>query len=197
MVVVVATAQGDAAMKKRALTTHDVVVLGMLTERSFHGYELVRELELRDARDWAQISRPQVYYSLKKLHAMRLVRSSAEVGQGPDRRTYMLTESGADALRAALEREAWATQRPPPPFLTWFCLALHASPEGAAKLVARRRTFLDAEIEREEATLASFDGEANGPMLKVGRAVVTLTIAQMRLERDWLAVAAAALSSDV
>ncbi len=49
------------------------------------------------------------------------------------------------------------------------------------------------EIAREEATLASFDGEAEGSMLKVGRAVVTLTIAQMRLERDWLAVAAAAL----
>src|SRR3990172_10508517 len=110
--VAVPRTQGGTAMRKRELTTHDVVVLAMLAERSFHGYDLARELEVRDARDWAQISRPQVYYSLKKLHMLRLVRRSAEAGDGPDRRIYTLADAGADALRRSLESEGWATQRP-------------------------------------------------------------------------------------
>ena len=50
-----------------ALTLPDLVVLCLLAERPMHGYELNQELERREVRDWAGISRPQVYYSLKKL----------------------------------------------------------------------------------------------------------------------------------
>ena len=56
-------------MAERAgrLTVADLVVLALLHERPMHGYAASAELEYREARDWAGISRPQVYYSLKKL----------------------------------------------------------------------------------------------------------------------------------
>ena len=50
-----------------APTTPDLVVLSLLAEKPRHGYEVNQELEWRDVRDWAGISRPQVYYSLAKL----------------------------------------------------------------------------------------------------------------------------------
>ena len=55
------------ASKRLALTTPDLVLLSLLAERPMHGYEANLELERREIRDWAGISRPQVYYSLEKL----------------------------------------------------------------------------------------------------------------------------------
>ena len=45
----------------------DLVLLSLLAERPQHGYQANLELERRQVRDWAGISRPQVYYSLEKL----------------------------------------------------------------------------------------------------------------------------------
>ena len=55
-------------------TTPDLVILSLLAERGMHGYEVNLELERRCVRDWAGISRPQVYYSLEKLAAAGLIR---------------------------------------------------------------------------------------------------------------------------
>ena len=53
--------------RTKTLTTPDLIALSLLAERPMHGYELTRVLEYRDVEDWAAISKPQVYYSLRKL----------------------------------------------------------------------------------------------------------------------------------
>jgi len=53
--------------RKTELTTPDLLLLSLLAERPMHGYQANAELERRCVRDWAAISRPQVYYSLEKL----------------------------------------------------------------------------------------------------------------------------------
>ena len=62
--------------RKPELTTPDLVLLSLLAERPMHGYQANAELERREVRDWAGISRPQVYYSLEKLERLGLVRAS-------------------------------------------------------------------------------------------------------------------------
>ena len=57
----------------RALTVPDLVVLSLLAERPMHGYEVVAELDRRQIADWANVSRPQVYYSLDKLLRLGLL----------------------------------------------------------------------------------------------------------------------------
>src|SRR5882757_8039913 len=113
------------------LTTPGLVVLSLLSERPMHGYQLNAVLEEREVRDWAGISRPQVYYSLKKLLASRLIKPSSQpsASAGPERQEYSPTSAGINALARALEREEWTTQRPPPPFLTWMALSTHAKPQ--------------------------------------------------------------------
>ena len=54
-------------MSSKKLTTPDLVLLSLLAERPMHGYEANALLEFRKVRDWAGVSRPQVYYSLDKL----------------------------------------------------------------------------------------------------------------------------------
>src|SRR3982074_1176065 len=99
--------------RKLVLTTPDLVLLSLLAERPMHGYQANLELERREVRDWAGISRPQVYYSLEKLERLRLVRTAKneEPVAGPERRVLVTTAKGRTALADALEKETWATQR--------------------------------------------------------------------------------------
>src|SRR3984893_13532137 len=104
-----------------SLTTPDLVVLSLLAERAMHGYEVNAELERRQVKDWAAVSRPQVYYSLEKLDRLGLIRAaeSAVPPAGPERRVFSTSAAGVAALAAALERDGWTTARERPPFLTW------------------------------------------------------------------------------
>ena len=98
------------AARKRELTTPDLVLLSLLAERPLHGYQANAELERREVRDWAGISRPQVYYSIEKLAQLGLLRASeAETAAGPERTVFQATAKGRAALADALEREEWTT----------------------------------------------------------------------------------------
>jgi DNA-binding PadR family transcriptional regulator len=174
-------------MRKTEVTVPDLVVLSLLSERPMHGYALNAELEWREARDWAGISRPQVYYSLRKLAAEGLVEEapSDREAAGPERRVYRPTAAGRRALADALEREDWATQRLPPPFLTWMALSHDARPGVAAGLAARRRAFLEAELAKERATLADLEGDTDHDV-RAAVLMVRLTIRHFETELAWL-----------
>jgi hypothetical protein len=103
-----------------------------------------------------------------------------------------VTAAGRRAYAAALARPEWATQRPPPPFVTWLVLATHADPAVRARQLARRRAFLEAEAMRERATLAAILA-GTGPTVVVAALVVSLTIRQFEAELAWLGEVATAL----
>ena len=173
--------------KRSALTTPDLVLLSLLAERRMHGYEANLELERRCVRDWAGISRPQVYYSLEKLAAAGFVRAgeSDEPAAGPERRVFETTAKGRNALSEALEREEWATQRERPPFLTWVALSWQARPGIFQKQIARRKKFLDGELARERETLRSILEEVGHPYHEAVW-MVSLMIEQFKTELRWL-----------
>ena len=170
-----------------ALTTPDLVLLSLLAERPMHGYEANLELERREVRDWACISRPQVYYSLEKLVRAGMLRrtQSQQPAAGPERFVYTTTPKGRAALGDALEREDWTTARERPPFLTWIALSWQARPGVFERQIIRRREFLRAELVREEAAL---DGIVNEVGHRYHEAVwmVSFVIDQMKLELAWL-----------
>src|SRR6266849_8331070 len=99
--------------RRLPLTTPDLVLLSLLAERPMHGYQANLELERREIRDWANLSRPQVYYSLEKLARAGLIRASetTEPAAGPERSTFETTAKGRAALADALERDEWDTER--------------------------------------------------------------------------------------
>jgi DNA-binding PadR family transcriptional regulator len=173
--------------RKRELTTPDLVLLSLLAERPMHGYEANAELERREVRDWAGISRPQVYYSIEKLAQFGLVRASEDesAAAGPERRVFQTTAKGRAALADALEREDWTTHRERPPFLTWIALSWQARPGVFRQQIERCREFLENELSREEATLRSIKKEV-GPRFHEAVWMVSLVIEQFRGELRWL-----------
>jgi len=152
-----------------------------------HGYQANLVLEDRQVRDWAGVSRPQVYYSLDKLARLGLIRATESEGPapGPERRVFATTASGRAALAQALEREDWATQRERPAFLTWIALSWQARPGVFLRQVQRRQKFLEKELEREEETLRSVKKEV-GHRFHEAVWIVGRTIDQFRSELRWL-----------
>src|ERR1700757_34444 len=91
--------KGPGAKRKLGLTTPDLVLLSLLAERPMHGYQANLELERRGIRDWAGISRPQVYYSLEKLARAGLIRGlqTDEPAAGPERSAFETSAKGRAA----------------------------------------------------------------------------------------------------
>ena len=173
--------------QKLPLTTADLVLLSLLSERPMHGYEANLELERREIRDWAGISRPQVYYSLEKLQRLGFLRaaSSKEPAAGPQRTVLAATVAGRTALADALESQDWATQRERPPFLTWVALSWLTRPGVFKVQVERRRAFLKAELVREKQVLASVLEEVGHPFHEAVW-MLKLIIEQFKTELVWL-----------
>ena len=153
-----------------------------------HGYQANLELERREVRDWAAISRPQVYYSLEKLASQDLLRAMKSEGPaaGPDRNVYATTAKGRAALADALEQEEWTNQRERPAFLTWLALSWQARPGVFLEQIRRREEFLKKELTREQATLRAIRSEV-GHSYHEAVWMVSLTIEQFRAELRWLA----------
>lgn len=180
---------------KTNLTTPDLVLLSLLAERPMHGYQANAELERREIRDWAGISRPQVYYSLEKLSRAGMLRSleTNEPASGPERSSLETTAKGRAALADALEREDWTTQRDRPTFLTWVALSWQARPGVFQQQLRRRVNFLKLELAREKETLASILREVGHPYHEAVW-MVSLMIEQFRTELRWLKRVARELS---
>jgi DNA-binding PadR family transcriptional regulator len=173
--------------KQSTLTIPDLVLLSLLAERPMHGYEANLELERRCIRDWAAISRPQVYYSLEKLAASDFIRKteSSEPASGPERAVFQTTAAGRGATANALEREDWTTQRDRPAFPTWIALSWLARPGVFHKQLRRRCKFVTQELAREKKTLSAILQEVGHPYHEAVW-MVSLAIEQFQTELKWL-----------
>lgn len=174
-------------MSSEKLTTPDLVLLSLLSERPMHGYQANALLEFRKVRDWAGVSRPQVYYSLEKLARRGMLRAaeSEEDAGGPERRVFETTARGRAALADALESESWTDQTERPAFLTWLALSWQCGEGIFQKQIERRREFLESELARKKEILAAVKREVGHPFHEAVW-MLTLELDRIRVELRWL-----------
>jgi DNA-binding PadR family transcriptional regulator len=150
-----------------------------------HGYDLLAEYQRQEVADWASISKAQLYYALKKLDGLGLLRGILHDGVARDRTVYRPTSTGLRALAGGLTDSAWANGRVAQPFLTWFGLSIHAPPEARSAILRARLRFLEQEITKEQQSLAYIATLKDARAVK-GADIVRLTIEQLRVERTWV-----------
>lgn len=169
------------------LTTPDLVILSLLAERPMHGYEANAILEDRKIRDWAAVSRPQIYYSLDKLTRLGLIRvtEDASSSAGPERRVFQTTEQGHKRLADALESSRWTNAKVHEPFQTWLALSWQARPRAFRQQLRRRREHLEKKLVEEQATLEDVLKEVGHPYHEAVW-MLKLVTAQTELELKWL-----------
>jgi DNA-binding PadR family transcriptional regulator len=178
-------ARADHAIPK--LTIPDLVLLSLLAERPMHGYQANLLLEFRKVRDWAGVSRPQVYYSLDKLVRLGLIRSmeSEEHIAGPERRAFETTARGRAALADALERDDWTQHTERPPFLTWLSLSWQCRPGVFTRQLQQRQKFLESELVRKREVRIAVRKEVGHPFHEAVW-ILSLNIDLIRAELLWL-----------
>ena len=182
-----AAPQESSARNETRLTTPDLVILSLLAERPMHGYEVNATLEDRKIREWAPVSRPQIYYSLDKLTRLGLIRVGADESPaaGPERRVFETTASGRDRLADALESKHWVDNRVHQPFLIWLALSWQARPRAFRKQLSERKKILDARLSEERATLKDVLDEVGHPYHEAVW-MLQLVIEQMESEKRWV-----------
>src|ERR1700729_2142513 len=170
------------------LTTPDLVLLSLLAERPMYGYQANALLESRKVRDWAGVSRPQVYYSLEKLSGLGLLEASADEPEkraGPERRVFATTKRARAALATALERTDWTDQIERPAFLTWLALSWQCRNAVFLSQLKRRRRFLEDALGRRQATLQDVLAEVGHPFHEAVW-MLKLVIEELKTELAWL-----------
>lgn len=183
--------QPSAAEMRRGnqtrLTTPDLVILSLLAERPMHGYEVNATLEDRNIRDWAPVSRPQIYYSLDKLTSLGLIRVGVDESPaaGPERRVFETTAAGRDRLADALESRHWVHNRVHQPFLIWLALSWQARSRTFRKQLNARKKLLEERLAEERATLQNVLDEVGHPFHEAVW-MLQLMIEQMENEQRWI-----------
>ncbi len=176
-------------MSSLKLTTPDLVLLSLLAERPLYGYQANALLEDRQVRDWAGVSRPQVYYSLDKLAGLGLIRSAEAKNEdkagGPERRVFETTPRGRSALADALEREDWTSHSERPPFLTWLALSWQCRPGVFSRQLQRREKFLESELTQKREIQTAVRKEV-GHRFHEAVWMLSLDIDRLRTELRWL-----------
>jgi len=178
--------RAEAANQTR-LTIPDLVILSLLAERPMHGYEVNATLEDRNIRDWAPVSRPQIYYSLDKLTKLRLIRITSHDSPtaGPERRVLQTTALGRERLADALEAKRWVHQKVHDPFLIWLALSWQARPRIFRKQLNSRKKFLEERLVEERATLDDVMAEVGHPYHEAVW-MLELTIERLNNELRWV-----------
>jgi DNA-binding PadR family transcriptional regulator len=169
------------------LTISDLVILSLLAERPMHGYEVNTTLEDRKIRNWAPVSRPQIYYSLDKLTKLKLIRvtEADSPSAGPERRVMETTPLGREQLADALEATHWVRQRVHQPFLIWLALSWQARPRTFRKQLISRKNLLAEQLKEERSTLADVISEVGHPYHEAVW-MLQLLIEEKRTELRWV-----------
>ena len=81
----------------------EIVVLGLLTEKPMHGYDLLERYRARSMGSWVEVAKASVYQALKRLERDGAIKGRALGGtRGPDRRVFTITEAGRRRLRQGM-----------------------------------------------------------------------------------------------
>lgn len=87
------------------MSKNELVVLGLLSQRPMHGYQLHHEIEKAGMELWAEVNLSSIYNTLNRLEQSKMVRSKKErPSRMPERSVYHITKSGKEKLACLLEQ---------------------------------------------------------------------------------------------
>jgi DNA-binding PadR family transcriptional regulator len=86
------------------ISNKEATLLGLLSEKPKHAYEIELDIENRDMRYWTEISMSSVYKLLKRLEEKKLLESEVKLSQNNvAHRIYSITEFGKEQFKEKLK----------------------------------------------------------------------------------------------
>jgi len=126
-----------------------LVVLGLLCEKPYHGYEIKQTLKERYMNEWTEIPFGSIYSALKRMTQEGLIRQEGveKSGNRPSRTVYSITEAGRKEFLKLL-REGWQVVNMLPSTLRICVIFMQAlQPEEIVGYLERRIQILSNTIQ--------------------------------------------------
>ncbi|HLA93839.1 MAG TPA: PadR family transcriptional regulator [Actinomycetota bacterium] len=137
----------------------ELAILGLLKERSMHGYQLSKRLTDSLGGFW-RVSYGSLYPTLKRLErqgAVEQVFDKQEVGRRKN--VYRITQSGESLFRDLLEEAGPDASGEDNRFRVRMAFFKYLSPETRIRVLERRRSFLEERLVTIRASLATNTGD--------------------------------------
>jgi DNA-binding PadR family transcriptional regulator len=138
----------------------ELAILGLLKERSMHGYQLSKRLTDTLGGFW-RVSYGSLYPTLKRLErqgAVERVFDAQEVGRRKN--VYRVTGAGEELFRNLLEEAGTDASTEENRFRVRLAFFKYLAPETRIRLLERRRAFLEERLQTIRASLATSRGAA-------------------------------------
>jgi len=130
----------------------ELAILGLLKERSMHGYQLSKQLTDALGGFW-RVSYGSLYPSLRRLEKEGAVeRENASEGVGRRKNVYRITTHGEELFQELLQEGTQDNEDNK--FRVRMAFFKYLGPEMRIKLLERRRAYLQERLSTLEATLA-------------------------------------------
>jgi len=137
----------------------ELAILGLLKERSMHGYQLSKRLTDTLGGFW-RVSYGSLYPSLKRLEkrkAVEQVFDETEVGRRKN--VYRITDHGEKVFRQLLEEAGSDATAEDNRFRVRLAFFKYLAPESRIRLLERRRAFLEERLDTITSSLATTTGD--------------------------------------
>jgi len=155
----------------------ELAILGLLKERSMHGYQLSKRLTDALGGFW-RVSYGSLYPSLKRLEREGAVEQVFdEQAVGRRKNVYRITEQGETMFRTLLEEAGSDASGEENRFRVRVAFFKYLAPESRIRLLERRRAFLEERLVTLRASLSSHHDTYTLSLMQHGRETTEQDIA--------------------
>ncbi|GIJ44583.1 PadR family transcriptional regulator [Virgisporangium aliadipatigenens] len=172
--------------KRKVRNLLALALLGVLSERPMHPYEMASVLRERAKDTSMKIQWGSLYTVVQNLEKHEFVRATETTRQGgrPERTVYTITEAGRAELVDWLSELVERPQHEHNSFEAALSLVGHLTPDRAIELLRQRLWTLDADVDNITRSLRQMVEEFNFPRVFLIEAEYRLTM--IRAEADYV-----------
>ncbi|WP_129596472.1 PadR family transcriptional regulator [Anaerophilus nitritogenes] len=125
------------------MTQIEIVLLSLLYDKDYYGYEMESIIEQRNMREWTDIGFSSIYNSLNKLQKKDLIDSRYEKEYGsPKRKVYFIKEETKEILKENIIKKLSEYSRDLSEFDVGMAFSYLISKEGFYKAIIKRKENL-------------------------------------------------------
>ena len=160
-------------------------VLGLLTSKAMHGYELKSRFDEATGGFW-QLNFGQIYSTLDRLEREGLVERSAEVDDDGDRKVYRITVNGRAKLDDWVASPVAHPRALRDDLFVRLLFCDHSTPDPLLRMIARHRDAYELEMRKLTRRKTEFEKHGLGNEAPVTDILMDAALFHAEAEMRWL-----------
>lgn len=161
------------------MSTVDLMLLGVLMEKPMSAYELKKEMERRNIKNWIKISSPSVYKNMVKLYKNGYVNGKTKrEGEMPEKMVYSINDKGRKYFITLMQKYSENPGNVYIDFAAFIANLRYVDREMAFKMIDELTGALRVKVETVEKILKEGD-------TFIARSIIELYFQMYKLFYEW------------